>query len=170
MSRRRRREREAGRIRKTVEVLVSGLFGMAVVGVVLMLLQNGSTPAPEPSPTSTVTGQAFPTGGADGGLVSVRSADAGTVTASPSVNSPNTGPASATAAQGAQGAQETGHTEPATPTTAPASGSQNTATAGSGTTAASGSASATASPSSGSSGGGLGGLVGGLVGGVLGLL
>jgi hypothetical protein len=171
MSRRRRREHEAGRVRKTVEVLVSGLFGMTVVGVVLLLLQNGTTPSPGPSPTATVSGQAFPTGAADSGLVSVRSADAGTVTAGPSVNSPNTGSGTAAAPQGAQGAQETGRTEPATPATAPASGSQNTATSPASSTAASSStAISTPSASASSTGGALGGLVGGLVGGVLGLL
>ena len=35
MSRRRRRVREAGPVRKSIEVVVSALFGMAVVGVVL---------------------------------------------------------------------------------------------------------------------------------------
>jgi hypothetical protein len=169
MSRRRRREHEAGRVRKTVEVIVSGLFGMAVVGVVLILLQNGSAPSPAPGPTSPVSGQAFPTGGVDGGLVGVRSADPGTLTATPSVASPNTGAAGTPAAQGAQGAQETGHTEPATPTTAPATGSQTTVTSPAGSTSAA-PTSATPTASASATTGALGGLVGGLVGGVLGLL
>lgn len=170
MSRRRRREREPGPVRKTVEVLVSGLFGMAVVGVVLVLLQNGADSSPAPLPTATVSGEAFPTGG-DGGLTGVRSARAGTVEATPSVNSPDTGSAAGTEPPGARGAQESGRTEPADPTGAPSTPSQPTATAGTGSTAVS---SATAAPSASASasptGGTLGGVVGGLLGGVIGLL
>jgi hypothetical protein len=169
MSRRRRSEREPGRVHKTIEVLVSGLFGMAVVGVVVLILQGGSTPAPAPTPSSTVSGQAFPTGGADGGLVSVRSADPGTIASTGGVNSAGTGSAPSSPAEGAQGAQETGRTEPATPTTAAAT--RSTATGGSSSTGtSSGTAAASPSASASSTGGALGGLVGGLVGGVLGLL
>ena len=166
MSRRRRLVREPGRLRKTVEVLVSALFGMAVVGVVLVLLQNGSAPAPGPIPTATVSGRALPTDGADGGLVSVRSAATGTADAPGTLYSASPGTAPSTADQGAQGAQETGRTEPVTPTDSP-SRSQGTASAGTGSTATS---SSTATPSPSSSGAGLVGVVGGLVNGVLGLL
>jgi cytoskeletal protein RodZ len=167
MSRRRRREREPGRVRKTVEVLVSGLFGMAVVGVVVALMQSGASPSPSPSPTAIVSDRSFPGDGANGGPVSVRSADPGSVetTAGP-VNAAATGTIPSSPAQGARGAQATGRTEPADPTTA---ATQSSATAQSGTSASS-SSTATAGSTASSSGGGLGGLVGGVVGGVLGLL
>ncbi|MBR7827497.1 hypothetical protein KDK95_14355 [Actinospica sp. MGRD01-02] len=166
MSRRRRREREPGRVRKTVEVLVSGLFGMAVVGVVVALLQSGASPSPSPSPAATVSDRSFPGDGANGGPVSVRSADPGTVETTGQVNAAATGTIPSSPAQGAQGAQATGQTEPADPTT---SATQSSGTAKSSASASS-SSTATASSTASSSGGGLGGLVGGVVGGVLGLL
>lgn len=176
MSRRRRREREPGRVRKTVEVLVSGLFGVAVVGVVVLILQHGSTPAPDPAPSATVTGQAFPTGGAEGGL-GIRSADTGAVTTPGAVRSaaPGAIPSTASGAEGATEAQQTGRTVPASTATAGSAsgGSQSTPTAGSSTADATGTSAATASASpsaSSTSGSGLLGVVGGLVGGVLGLL
>jgi hypothetical protein len=175
MSRRRRRVREQGRVRKTVEVLVSGLFGMAVVGVVLVILQNGSASAPNPSPSATVTGQTFPTGGTDGGLVGIRSASTGTPSTPGAVRSAKPGAvASASAgAQGAAEAQETGETVAARPTsTKTPGGSQSTPTAGSSTSGstATATAAASATATASSTTGALGGLVGGLVGGVLGLL
>ena len=174
MSRRRRRGREPGRLRKTVEVLVSGLFGVAVVCVVVLVVQNGSPPAPDPAPSATVSGQAFPTGGAAGGI---RNAETGAVTTPGQVRSASTGsaPSPGSTGQGAVEAQQTGATKAASATAAgPGSGgSQSTPTAGSGTsdgTAAS-TAAASASPSASStSQSGLVGVVGGLVGGVLGLL
>lgn len=167
MSRRRRLVREPGRLRKTVEVLVSGLFGMAVVGVVLVVLQNGSATAPGPIPSTSVTGRTFPTGGTDSGLVIVRSATTGTPSVPGAVYSAGTGtvPSSTAGGQGAQGAQQTGQTEPVSRT--PSSGSQSTASSGASSGASS---SASPTPSASSSGGGLLGVVGGLVGGVLGLL
>lgn len=166
MSRRRRRVREAGRVRKTVEVIVSGLFGVAVVGVVVMLLQGGSSPAAvTPSPTATGLGQVGQSYGADGGL-GINSAAAGTQNPSDStVNAAATG-APQSPAQGATAAQETATREAASSPAAPGTTAQSSASA------ASAGASASASPSaSASSGAGLlGGVVGGLVGGVLGLL
>ena len=166
MSRRRRRVREAGRVRKTVEVIVSGLFGVAVVGVVVMLLQGGSSPAAViPSPTSTGLGQGGPSNGADGGL-GINSAAAGTQNPSASsVNAAATG-SPQSPAQGATAAQETATREPATTSAASTGTAQSSASAGT----ASASASAAPSASSSSGAGLLGGVVGGLVGGVLGLL
>jgi hypothetical protein len=167
MSRRRRRVREAGRVRKTIEVIVSGLFGVAVVGVVAMLLQGGSSPAAvTPSPTSTGLGQVGQSYGADGGL-GINSAAAGTRNPSAgTVNAAATG-APQSPAQGATAAQETATREAASSPAAPTD-----TTAQSSASAGSAGASAGASPSASTSSGAglLGGVVGGLVGGVLGLL
>jgi hypothetical protein len=176
MSRRRRLGREPGRVRKTVEVLVSGLFGVAVVGVVVLVLQHGSAPAPSPGPSTSVSGQAVPTAAGYGGLGGIHSADTGAVTTPGEVRSASTGgaPGTAPAAQGATEAQETGATEHAAPTTARSAsgGSQGTAAAGSSSTTGGTSTSGPSpspSPSS-TNESGLVGIVGGLVGGVLGLL
>lgn len=171
---RRRRVREAGPVRKTVEVVVSALFGMAVVAVVLVLLQGGTSPASQgPDPGASTTGQTGYGVGSDGGI-GIRSADPGTQGApsgTDTVYSAQPAPTTpATAAQGATAAQASGATSAATTaTTKPATAASGTATgsAGSGASATA-SASASASPSA--SSGALGGVVGGLVGGVLGLL
>ena len=70
MSRRGRR-REPGRVRKTVEVLVSGLFGVAVVVVVLALVQHGSTTPTPPAPYPT---DSYPVGGSAGGVANAAAA------------------------------------------------------------------------------------------------
>jgi hypothetical protein len=175
MSRRRRRVREAGPVRKTVEVVVSALFGMAVVGVVLVVLQGGTSPASQgPDPAATLTVPTADQGvGADGGI-GIRSGDTGTQSATGSgateysaVPAPNP----TTPAQGAEPAQESGTGVPASSSRAGGTaGASQTSGTGSArpSTGASGGASASASASSGT--GALGGLVGGLVGGVLGLL
>jgi hypothetical protein len=166
MSRRRHRVREAGPVRKTVEVVVSALFGMAVVGVVLMLLQSGSSPAsqgPYPPVSSTETAAGY---GGDGGL-GIRSADAGSQgpSGSGTVYSAQPAPTPSASAQGASAAGQSGASEPVG--TAPAAGSSTQGSTQPGASAT-GTAAASASASSGS--GALGGVVGGLVGGVLGLL
>lgn len=160
MSRRRRRVPEAGPVRKTVEVVVSALFGMGVVAVILVLLQGGPSPAsqgPEPTVGSTA-GYDGGSDGGDGGL-GIRSADPGTPgPTTGTVYSAQPAPTPTGPSEAGSAAQQTGSTEPATPTP----------TASGGTGSASGSASPSASASSGT--GALGGVVGGLVGGVLGLL
>lgn len=165
MSRRRRRAHEAGPVRKTVEVLVSALFGMAVVGVILVLLQGGSSPASQgPGPQGVGTTQAGLDGGGDGGL-GIRSADPGTQSsASGTIYSAQPAPTRSQPTEGATVAQQTG-------TTVPTGGAGTTAKGGGGSsTGASATATASASTSSSASTGALGGVVGGLVGGVLGLL
>jgi len=176
MSRRRRRVREAGPVRKSVEVVVSALFGMGVVGVVLLMLQGGASPAatqPRPEPGGAGQGQvAGSTAGLDGGL-GIHSAapgtpSPGTSTVYSAVPAPD--PATTAPAQRPSAAQAGGTDQPAGPTATknqptsdPGGGSGQTggATSGSG---------ATPSPSPSSDPGLLGGLVGGLVGGVVGLL
>lgn len=173
MSRRRRRVREAGPVRKGVEVVVSALFGMGVVGVVLLMLQGGASPGtagPQPGAPAGQGEVAGSSAGLDGGL-GIHSAAPGTPSPDAStVYSAVPAPDPATAdARRPSAAQAGGTDEPAGP---PSPGTKNSPTSapggGSGATPTSG-----PSPSSSADPGLLGGLVGGvggLVGGVLGLV
>ena len=152
------RRREHGRVRKTVEVLISGLFGVGVVVVVLALLQGGRSAAPAQPylPFATVTAP-----GADASVGGVQNAAAASDSPSPPIGPSPLAPApDPGTAQGATEAQVTAATRPATPTTAAAPQ----------TSAAPSSTAPEASPSASASSSGSAGLLGGLVGGVLGLL
>lgn len=178
MSRRRRRVREAGPVRKTLEVVVSALFGMAVVGVVLLLLQGGATPAatgPQPEASAAGQGQPGAVAGLDGGL-GIHSAAPGTPSLGGTlVYSAVPAPGASTPpAQLASPAQAGGSERPAGSASPGASAGHGTGSGGGGSTGtAAATSGATPSPSSTADSGLLGGIVGGvgaLVGGVLGLL
>lgn len=157
-------------MRKAVEVFVSGLFGMAVVAVVVIMLQGGGTPTPTyPAPNQTMGASLPPAPVYGSGGYAVHSAAAGTASVPASVGGVDSmgGKSTPPPRQQATPAQAGGVTKPVTPSSPPHSPSAGpsghpTGTPGGGPSP---------SPSPTQSGPGLlGGLVGGLLGGVLGLL
>jgi len=155
--------RQAGPVRKTVEVLLSGAVGMALVGILLALLHVGSSPpasaeeSPSPGQHASATvpaalpgpasGQEAGIGGAGGNGMAGAAGGTQDRSGAAAAAHGSTAPASQTRAQGGASASATG-SRSASPSAVPAS----------------------SSPAPGLLGGAVGGAVGGVVGGVAGVV